>query len=159
MTDELVRELRQTHQLKVVAGIESFTKRSAVRNIENTAGLDKSELGIVYDKFYNVLYYKQQKSTERNDSRMDQKSFQLFLGSLATWAKMTDDNDGERQLKVAQNFFQQLFKVFDINQTQSLCLQVKTKKGLLCKKEMNPYLTFFLTKKTLGCDYWRWIDL
>ncbi|KAI7892057.1 rab-GTPase-TBC domain-containing protein [Mucor mucedo] len=110
VTDELVRELRQTHQLKVVAGIESFTKRSAVRNIENTAGLDKSELGIVYDKFYNVLYYKQQKSTERNDSRMDQKSFQLFLGSLATWAKMTDDNDGERQLKVAQNFFQQLFK-------------------------------------------------
>lgn len=124
VTDELVRELRQTHQLKVVAGIESFTKRSAVRNIENTAGLDKSELGIVYDKFYNVLYYKQQKSTERNDSRMDQKSFQLFLASLASWAKMTD-NDGERQRKVAQNFFHQLFKVFDRHQTQSLCLQVK----------------------------------
>lgn len=123
MTDELVRELRQTHQLKVVAGIESFTKRSAVRNIENTGGLDKTELGIVYDKFYNVLYYKQ-KSTARNDSRMDLQSFQLFLGSLASWAKMKED--GERQVKVAQNFFHQLFKVFDIQQTQSLSLQVNT---------------------------------
>lgn len=123
VTDELVRELRQTHQLKVVAGIESFTKRSAVRNIENTSGLDKTELGIVYDKFYNVLYYKQ-KSTARNDSRMDLQSFQLFLGSLASWAKMKED--GERQVKVAQNFFHQLFKVFDIQQTQSLSLQVNT---------------------------------
>lgn len=75
------------------------------------------------------MYYKQ-KSTERNDSRMDNKSFQLFIGSLASWAKMTEDMDGERQLKVAQNFFNQLFKVFDINQTQSLCLQVKIRRSL-----------------------------
>ncbi|KAI9339139.1 rab-GTPase-TBC domain-containing protein [Pilaira anomala] len=122
VTDELVRELRQTHQLKVVAGIESFTKRSAVRNIEDAAGLDKTELGIVYDKFYNVLYYKQNSRAERNDSRMDFKSFQLFMGSLARWAakKSAEEEADERQLKVAHNFFSQLFKVFDLNQTQMI---------------------------------------
>lgn len=126
VTDELVRELRQTHQLKVVAGIESFTKRSAIRNIENTAGLDKQELGIIYDKFYNVLYYKE-KSMERNDSRMDLKSFQLFIASLAPWAKVesSQENEDELQYKVAQKFFNQLFKLFDVNNTQSLSLKVK----------------------------------
>ncbi|KAI8637470.1 rab-GTPase-TBC domain-containing protein [Parasitella parasitica] len=112
VTDELIRELRQTHQLKVVAGIESFTKRSAVRNIENTAGLDKAELGIIYDKFYNVLYYKQQKRAERNDSKMDLQSFEIFIGSLASWAKIESEDyqsDRQRQLKVAKNFLNQLF--------------------------------------------------
>jgi hypothetical protein len=127
VTDELVRELRQTHQLKVVAGIESFTKRSAVRNIENTAGLDKAELGILYDKFYNVLYYKQ----DRHDStKMDLKSFETFIGSLASWAKIESEDyqpDRERQLKVAKNFLQQLFKVFDTHHTQHLSLQVTCK--------------------------------
>lgn len=133
VTDELVRELRQTHQLKVVAGIESFTKRSAVRNIEDAAGLNKTELGIVYDKFYHVLYYKQNARAERNDSRMDFKSFRLFMGSLARWAaKKSEEEADERQLKVAQNFFAQLFKVFDFNQTQSLSLKVKKKKEKKC---------------------------
>lgn len=125
MTDELVRELRQTHQLKVVAGIESFTKRSAVRNIQNAAGLDKQELGIIYDKFYNVLYYKKQQETRRQE--MDVKSFSLFIGSLASWAKLDqyDGDEEQRQLKVAHNFFAQLFKVFDIQHNQSLSLQVQ----------------------------------
>ncbi len=97
-----------------------------MRNIENAAGLNKAELGILYDKFYNVLYYKQQKSNERNDSRMDLKSFQLFIGSLASWAKIesTEAVDDERQFVVAQNFFTQLFHLFDIQHTSSLSLQV-----------------------------------
>jgi hypothetical protein len=110
-----------------VAGIESFTKRSAVRNIENAAGLDKAELGIIYDKFYNVLYYKQQKPTVRNDSKMDLKSFEIFIGSLAKWAKIESDDyqlDRQRQLKVAKNFLGQLFYVFDRQHSQSLSLQV-----------------------------------
>lgn len=107
----------------MVAGIESFTKRSAVRNVENTAGLDKAELGILYDKFYNVLYYKQKKSTERNS--MDAKSFPLFIGSIASWAKIeSTEVDAERQLVVAKNFFNQLFDIFDKHNKSSLTLQV-----------------------------------
>ncbi|GAA5816203.1 hypothetical protein MFLAVUS_009729 [Mucor flavus] len=145
VTDELVRELRQTHQLKVVAGIESFTKRSTIRNIENTAGLDKQELGIIYDKFYNVLYYKQ-KSMERNDSRMDMKSFQLFIGSLAPWAKVesSQENEDELQYKVAQKFFNQLFKLFDVNNTQSLSLKdVIIGIGSIYKGDLNSQIKLF----------------
>jgi hypothetical protein len=120
ITDELVRELRQTHQLKVVAGIESFTKRSAVRNVDNTAGLDKEELGIIYDKFYNVLYYKNHQSKQR----MELEAFETFIGSIASWSKI-DAHEEERQVKVAKTFFQRLFGVFDIQSNHNLSLQVR----------------------------------
>ncbi|KAL7320859.1 GTPase activating protein (GAP) [Mucor circinelloides] len=156
VTDELVRELRQTHQLKVVAGIESFTKRSAVRNIENAAGLDKTELGIIYDKFYNVLYYKQQKPTERNDSKMDLKSFEVFIGSLASWAKIESEDyqlDRQRQLKVAKNFMQQLFNVFDRHHTQHLSLQdVIIGVGSIYKGDLNSQIKLFFDLHDIDRD-------
>lgn len=120
-----MRELRQTHQLKVVAGIESFAKRSTVRNIDDTAGLDKEELGIVYDKFYNVLYYRQR---QQKGDRMDYDAFELFLGSLASWAKMSAEDheaDRERQLKVGKTFMLRLFESFDRSRQGSITLQVR----------------------------------
>ncbi|KAK4517056.1 Phosphatidylglycerol/phosphatidylinositol transfer protein [Mucor velutinosus] len=156
VTDELVRELRQTHQLKVVAGIESFTKRSAVRNIEDAAGLDKTELGIIYDKFYNVLYYKQQKPTERSDSKMDLKSFEIFIGSLASWAKIESEDyqlDRQRQLKVAKNFLHQLFNVFDRHHTQHLSLQdAIIGVGSIHKGDLNTQIKLFFDLHDLDKD-------
>ncbi|KAI7901275.1 rab-GTPase-TBC domain-containing protein [Cokeromyces recurvatus] len=148
VTDELVRELRQTHQLKVVAGIESFTKRSAVRNLDNTAGLNKTELGIIYDKFYNVLYYKQQQpATSHNESssKMDFRSFEIFIGSLAPWAKIDgEDQNNERQLKVAKNFLHQLFEIFDIHHTQSISFQdTVVGIGSIYKGDLNSQLKLF----------------
>jgi hypothetical protein len=103
-----------------VAGIESFTKRSAVRNVDNTAGLDKEELGIIYDKFYNVLYYKNHQSKQR----MELEAFETFIGSIASWSKI-DAHEEERQVKVAKTFFQRLFGVFDIQSNHNLSLQVR----------------------------------
>ncbi|KAG0165214.1 hypothetical protein DFQ30_008822 [Apophysomyces sp. BC1015] len=145
ITDEKVRELRQKHQLKVVAGIESFTKRSALRNVDDTASLDKEELGIVYDKFYNVLYYKQKRS-DRADSRMDCASFEIFIGSLASWAKVSpqDLDNGERHLKVGKAFLGRLFKIFDKNNAGSLSLQdVITGVGALIKGNHNSQIQLF----------------
>ncbi|KAI7850156.1 rab-GTPase-TBC domain-containing protein [Circinella umbellata] len=126
ITDEKVRELRQTHQLKVVAGIESFAKRSTVRNIDETAGFSKEEMGILYDKFYNVLYYRQQKNQQQQQQskgdRMDYSEFEKFIGSLASWARFSRSNNNshhhsndqdERQSKVGKTFMVRLFKKFD----------------------------------------------
>ncbi|ORX57984.1 TBC-domain-containing protein [Hesseltinella vesiculosa] len=123
ITDEKVRELRQTHQLKVVAGIESFTKRSALRSIEDTGGLTKDELGIIYDRFFNVLYYKQQQeqdgSTDHvssSSTRMDSSDFTLFFGNLASWAKTSQQDyepDRQGQVSIGKQFLARLFDVFD----------------------------------------------
>ncbi|KAF7727879.1 hypothetical protein EC973_006878 [Apophysomyces ossiformis] len=145
ITDEKVRELRQKHQLKVVAGIESFTKRSALRNIDDSAGLDKEELGIIYDKFYNVLYYKQKRS-DRTDSRMDCASFETFIGSLASWANVSpqDRENGERHLKVGKAFLGRLYNKFDRNNVGNLSLQdVIIGIGSLIKGDHNAQIQLF----------------
>lgn len=97
-----------------------------MRNIANTGGLDKEELGVVYDKFQNALYYHQNEHTGMN---MD--TFEIFIGSLVSWAKTNAEDqqpDMKRQLKVAKNFICQLFKQFDTQEKQSVSLQVKKKK-------------------------------
>lgn len=124
ITDDKIREMRQTHQLKVVAGIESFAKRSTLRNIDDTAGLDKEELGIIYDKFHNVQYYR---TKEKGSERMDYAAFEILIGNLASWAKFSQKNeegDQERQLKVGKTFLVRLFKRFDKGDQGGLSLQV-----------------------------------
>ncbi|KAI8378414.1 rab-GTPase-TBC domain-containing protein [Blakeslea trispora] len=147
ITDELIRELRQTNQLKVVAGIESFTKRSAIRNLDDTAGLDKTEIGIIYDKFHHVLYYKQQ--ADRNDSKMDLPSFETFIGTIASWAKIDHEDhqpERERQLRVAKNFLNQLFKSFDIQDTHHLSFKdVIVGLGSISKGDLNSQINLFFT--------------
>ncbi|KAI8384447.1 rab-GTPase-TBC domain-containing protein [Radiomyces spectabilis] len=146
ITDDRVRELRQTHQLKVVAGIESFTKRSAIRNLDNTAGLSKDELGIIYDKFYNVLYYKQVRN-DRNDSRMDVVSFERFMGGLAGWAKFTSedqDPDKERLTKVGKTFLTRLFQQFDKSNAGDLNFQdIVAGMGSIIKGNHNDQISLF----------------
>ncbi|KAI8980839.1 rab-GTPase-TBC domain-containing protein [Pilobolus umbonatus] len=156
ITNELIRELRQTHQLKVVAGIESFTKRSTVRNIDNTGGLTKEELGIVYDKFFHVIYYNQKTTGERNDSRMNLSSFEMFIGSIVPWAKI-DSSDYEEsqklQLKVGMNFINRLFKSFDHQHKDSLSIQdIIIGIGSIYKGDLNSNIKLFFSLHDIDGD-------
>ncbi|ORZ19731.1 rab-GTPase-TBC domain-domain-containing protein [Absidia repens] len=173
ITDEKVRELRQTHQLKVVAGIESFTKRSAIRNIENTAGLTKDELGVVYDKFYNALYYKQHQrqsdktaspsssspsssNTANAGSRMDLAAFETFVGSLASWAKLVPQDyepERERQLKVGKQFLARLFGLFDVTKTGTISLQdAIVGVASIAKGDLNDHIKLFFDTSDVDKD-------
>ncbi|CAO3684807.1 unnamed protein product [Umbelopsis ramanniana] len=125
VTDTSIRQLRQTHQLKVVAGIESFTKRSAIRNLDDSADLTKDELGVLYDKYYNAVYY-DQKQGERSDARMNYVTYERFMGSVANWAKFTaKDRTPERdvQLRIGQNFMTRLFEYIDIKKMNGITFQ------------------------------------
>ena len=112
--------MRQKHQLKVVAGIESSAKRSTIRNLDTKAGLNPEELGSLYDIFHNVQYYH-----ESQESNMDYASFETLMGKLTTWAKFlprTDDQH-ERQDKVGRGFLMRLFNLFDRGGRGSLSFQ------------------------------------
>ncbi|CAG8533205.1 11288_t:CDS:2 [Paraglomus occultum] len=130
ITDEKVAELRKTEQLKVVHNIESFTKRSQIRNLKNTSKFTKDHLSIIYDKFYTAQFYGSKKST-RTDSRMDLNTFYQFMGSIASWAKMDDgeltngeevrDRHGRRI--VGHQFISKLFTHFDKSNAGGISLQ------------------------------------
>ncbi|CAG8486039.1 12791_t:CDS:10 [Acaulospora morrowiae] len=130
ITTESVIELRKTHQLKVVHNIESFTKRSQIRNLRDTSKFSKNDISVIYDKYYNAQFYGKQRSV-RNDSRMDLNTFYRFIGSIANWAKIDDelnkhdgslrDNQGRRL--VGYEFIEKLFNRFDKSSSGGLSLQ------------------------------------
>ncbi|CAG8518956.1 15115_t:CDS:10 [Funneliformis mosseae] len=131
ITTESVTELRRTHQLKVVHNIESYTKRGQIRNLKDTSKFSKNDISIIYDKYYNAQFYGKQKSV-RNDSRMDLNTFYRFLGSIAGWAKLDDDNltkengsprDNQGRRLVGYEFINKLFIHFDRSQSDGLTLQ------------------------------------
>ncbi|KAI8144428.1 rab-GTPase-TBC domain-containing protein [Fennellomyces sp. T-0311] len=114
VTDDLVTDLRRQNQLKVVAGIESYTKRNAIRHVKDTAGFEKDEISIVYDKFFGALYYsKQEKSTD--GTHMDFNTFLEMLNSMTTWSKLKqhDDTPNEGYMRtLGLKFLQRLYEYF-----------------------------------------------
>ncbi|KAI9283521.1 rab-GTPase-TBC domain-containing protein [Umbelopsis sp. AD052] len=155
VTDTSIRQLRQTHQLKVVAGIESFTKRSAIRNLDDSANLSKDELGVLYDKYYNAIYY-DQKRGERSDARMNYVTYERFMGSVANWAKFTArDRTAERevQLGIGQNFMTRLFEYIDTKKMNGLTFQdVVTGIGHIVRNGLMEQIEFFFNLHDIDKD-------
>ncbi|KAF8980526.1 hypothetical protein BGZ46_004067 [Entomortierella lignicola] len=155
VTPELIAELRRNHQLKVVHNISSFTKRSQLRNI-SPGRFSKDEMSVIYDRFYSALFYGRQQSrgSHKQEARaLDATTFTSFLGSLAHWAQVEDDqseNDDaprsgglsvphrrrgststtstvrEHRQVVGRHFISRLFERFNQSKTGTLSLQEVT---------------------------------
>lgn len=63
ITQNTISEQRAKHKDAVLANIESFTKRTSIRNLgPESKRLSVNDLGYLYDKFYAVLYERQQRA-------------------------------------------------------------------------------------------------
>ncbi|EGS23129.1 GTPase-activating protein gyp2-like protein [Thermochaetoides thermophila DSM 1495] len=62
ITHSTITELRQKNKDAVLSNIESFAKRTAIRNLgPDSKLLTNDELSSLYDRFYGVLYERQQR--------------------------------------------------------------------------------------------------
>lgn len=116
VTDELVTEMRRTNQLKVAANIESYTKRTAIRHLDDTAGFTKDEIAIVYDKFFGALYYAKHHG-DRQETQLDIDTFHLLLESITPWAKLRahildDEVDEQMKKTLGTSFINRLYLHF-----------------------------------------------
>jgi hypothetical protein len=105
----MITELRNQNQLKVGAGIESFQKRSIIRNLKDTGTFSKEDIGIIYDKYFAALYY------ATNDTKMNRDIFQSMLASMTPWAKIkiaNDDPELNARNAIANNFIDRIYKSF-----------------------------------------------
>lgn len=115
VTEEMIVELRSQNQLKVGAGIESFTKRTVIRNLKDTATFDKEEVGIIYDKFFAALYYANHEVGGKPESKMDRETFQSMLASMAAWAKprpASDSLDENMARDICNSFIDRIYRSF-----------------------------------------------
>jgi TBC1 domain family member 8/9 len=63
ITQNTISEQRAKHKEAVLDNIESFAKRTSIRNLgPESKKLSTNDLGFLYDRFYGVLYERQQRA-------------------------------------------------------------------------------------------------
>jgi hypothetical protein len=113
----MVMDLRRTHKLKVIAGVESFAKRTSIRSIQDTAHFSKDEISMIYDKFFGALYYTEKKG-DKSDNTMDEPTFRRFLASITNWVDKgfrQGTNNSSEIVAMEQSFVHRLYVHFDRN--------------------------------------------
>lgn len=87
ITQHTISEQRAKHKPAVLENIESFAKRTSIRNLgPESKKLSTNDLGFLYDRFYTILYERQQRSqmiqseSERRQRAAKQKASELVTG-------------------------------------------------------------------------------
>ncbi|KAG6811223.1 hypothetical protein H0H92_008440 [Tricholoma furcatifolium] len=113
ITDEMIVAERRVFRNEIIHSIESFSKRSSIRNLKSLGHFTKEQVGLIYDALYMAmcavpppapippppqLLTSHDGTEEKPETRIELKTFQYFLSEIATWA---------RDEKVISNGFQQ----------------------------------------------------
>ena len=68
ITQASISEHRAKHKASVLDNIESFAKRTSIRNLgPESKKLDLDDLGFLYDRFYGILYEREQRQQMQRD--------------------------------------------------------------------------------------------
>lgn len=113
ISDETILSERRKYRNEIVNSIESFSKRSAVRNLKTLARFTKEQAGFIYDALYKAmcevppppaaapppsLLTTADGNQEKAETRIGIPTFHVFLSEILTWA---------RSEKIVINGFQQ----------------------------------------------------
>ncbi|KAJ3745863.1 rab-GTPase-TBC domain-containing protein [Lentinula detonsa] len=111
ITDDLILSERKRFRNEIIHSIETFSKRSAVRNLRSLGRFTKEQAGLIYDALYQAMCVIppppaqlpppaliHEGLEEKPETRIQLRTFQYFLSEIATWA---------RDEKIVSNGFQQ----------------------------------------------------
>lgn len=74
ITHSTITEERAKHKGAVLDNIESFAKRTSIRNLgPDSKRLSVDDLGVIYDRFYEVLYDRQQRQKTMDEEKRRQE--------------------------------------------------------------------------------------
>ncbi|OCF58748.1 GTPase activating protein [Kwoniella mangroviensis CBS 10435] len=110
ITDETITAERKRLRAIISDEIEKFSKRAAVRNLKNVGKFSKDQIGIIYDHYFSAICSPeagpstypgssplpgdqfdqpriQVDAQGRVETRIDHRTFRVFLSQIATWAR------------------------------------------------------------------------
>lgn len=102
ITDETIQNERKRFRSEIIHSIESFSKRSAVRNLKTLHRFNKEQAGFIYDALFKAvcieppptvaipppsLLTTKNEQEDRPETRIGLKTFRIFLSEIATWAR------------------------------------------------------------------------
>ncbi|KAI0255728.1 TBC-domain-containing protein [Lactifluus subvellereus] len=113
ITEETIFSERRHFRNEVISSLESFSKRSAIRNLKTPERFSKEQTGFIYDALFKAVWIEPPPAPvpasvslvttkdaveERPETRIELNTFKVFLSEIATWA---------RDEKIVMNGFQQ----------------------------------------------------
>ncbi|KAJ7066781.1 rab-GTPase-TBC domain-containing protein [Mycena belliarum] len=103
ITDEMILSERRRFRSEIIHSIESFAKRSAIRNLKSLGRFSKEQAGLIYDALYKAMCIVPPPpdappvptlvapgdlgTEEKPETRIELRTFQFFLSEIATWAR------------------------------------------------------------------------
>jgi len=88
ITQHTISEQRSKHKAAVMENIENFAKRTSIRNLgPESKKLSATDLGFLYDRFYSILYERQQRAqmiqaeAERRQKAAKTRATEIVTGS------------------------------------------------------------------------------
>lgn len=101
ITDEMILSERKRFRSEIIHSIESFSKRSAIRNLRSLERFSKEQAGFIYDALYQAIcavppppianpplsLLTTDAMEEKPETRIGLRTFQYFLSEVATWAR------------------------------------------------------------------------
>ncbi|GME93892.1 unnamed protein product [Ambrosiozyma monospora] len=89
--DNAIEQLRNRYKNEVFQGIETFVKRTELRNLPKTPNLTSEQVSNVYDRYYSVLNNDPQ-APNKGSVTMDFNSFEVFMSRLVNWVNASKKN-------------------------------------------------------------------
>ena len=102
ITDDTIHNERKKYRSEIVHSIESFSKRSAIRNLRTLERFTKEQAGLIYDALFKAICIEpppavslpppsllttRDQAEERPETRIGLKTFKVFLSEICTWAR------------------------------------------------------------------------
>jgi hypothetical protein len=102
ITEETIFSERRRFRNEVITSIETFSKRSSIRNLKTLEGFTKEQAGFIYDALFKAvciepppapvpppisLLATKDAVEERPETRIGPNTFNVFLSEIATWAR------------------------------------------------------------------------
>ncbi|KAF8211085.1 rab-GTPase-TBC domain-containing protein [Mycena galopus ATCC 62051] len=103
ITDDMILSERRRFRSEIIHSIESFSKRSAIRNLKSLGRFNKEQAGLIYDALYKAMCLVppppdaplppmlvptgEVGTEEKPETRIQLRTFQFFLSEIATWAR------------------------------------------------------------------------
>ncbi|KAI0272423.1 rab-GTPase-TBC domain-containing protein [Gloeopeniophorella convolvens] len=113
ITEDTIYSERRRFRNEIITSIESFSKRSSIRNLRTLERFSKDQVGLMYDALFKAICMEPPPAPvpapisllvtkdgveERPETRIGPQTFRVFLSEIVTWA---------RDEKIVTNGFQQ----------------------------------------------------
>jgi hypothetical protein len=102
ITEDTIFSERRRFRNEVISSIETFSKRSAIRNLKTLESFNKEQAGFIYDALFKAVCVEPPPAAvpppisllttkdaveERPETRIGPNTFKVFLSEIATWAR------------------------------------------------------------------------